>query len=71
MMDIRTLLVTTSRTLVDIATTALPPVRARGVKSRMCPPYPQRDRKKATKWGGVSESPFKKGGPVSVLGRAR
>ena len=42
------------------------PVRARGVKSRMCPPYPQRDRKKATKWGGVSESPYKKGGPVSV-----
>ena len=24
-----------------------------------------------TKWGGVSESPYKKGGPVSVLGRAR
>ena len=23
-----------------------PPVRARGVKSRMCPPYPQRDRKR-------------------------
>ena len=23
------------------------------------------------KWGGVSESPYKKGGPVSVLGRAR
>ena len=22
--------------------------------------------KKATKWGGVSKSPFKKGGPVSV-----
>ena len=22
------------------------PVRARGVKSRMCPPYPQRDRKR-------------------------
>ena len=27
--------------------------------------------RKATKWGGVSESPYKKGGPVSVLGRAR
>ena len=26
---------------------------------------------KATKWGGVSESPYKKGGLVSVLGRAR
>ena len=24
----------------------IPPVRARGVKSRMCPPYPQRDRKR-------------------------
>ena len=23
------------------------------------------------KWGGVSESPYKKVGPVSVLGRAR
>ena len=27
--------------------------------------------KKATNWGGVSESPYKKVGPVSVLGRAR
>ena len=26
---------------------------------------------KATKWGCVSESPYKKVGPVSVLGRAR
>ena len=42
-----------------------------GVRPRMCPSYPQRDRKKATKWGGVSESPYKKDGPVSVLGRAR
>ena len=25
---------------------ATAPVRARGVKSRMCPPYPQRDRKR-------------------------
>ena len=33
-----------------------------GVKSRMCPPYPQRDRKRRLlKWGGVSESPYKKG----------
>ena len=36
----------------------------RGVKSRMCPPYP-------CNWSGVSESPYKKVGPVSVLGRAR
>ena len=42
-----------------------------GVRPRRCPPYPQRDRKKATKWGGVSESPYKKDGPVSVLGRVR
>ena len=40
-----------------------------GVKSRMCPPYPQRDRKR--RLNGVSESPYKKGGPVSVFGRAR
>ena len=46
-------------------------LRARGVESRMCPLYPQRDRKKATKLGGVSESPYKKDGPVSLLGRAR
>ena len=26
---------------------------------------------KATNWGDVLESPYKKGGPVSVLGRAR
>ena len=26
---------------------------------------------KATKWGGVLESPYKKGGPVLVFGRAR
>ena len=26
---------------------------------------------KATKWGAVSESPYKKVGPVSVLGGAR
>ena len=37
----------------------------------MCPPYPQRDRKRRLNGGGVSESPYKKGGPVSVLGRAR
>ena len=30
-----------------------------------------KSRFKLTKWGGVSESPYKKGGPVSVLGRAR
>ena len=40
-------------------------MRARGVKSRMCPPNPQRDRKRPTKWGGVSESPYKKGGAGS------
>ena len=28
-------------------------------------------RKKATNWGGVSKSPYKKVGPMSVLGRAR
>ena len=27
--------------------------------------------KKATKWGGVSESPYKKSGPVSVFVRVR
>ena len=56
------------------------PVRTRGVKSRMCPPYPQRKsenvssvspacRKRRLIWA-VSESPYKKGGPVSVLGWA-
>ena len=50
--------------------TGCPPVRARGVKSRMCPPYPQRDRKRRLN-GAVSESPYKKGGPVSVFARAR
>ena len=33
-------------------------------------PYPQRDRKRRLN-GAVSESPYKKGGPVSVLRRAR
>ena len=47
------------------------PVRARGLSRECVLRIPQRDRKKATKWGGVSESPYKKGGPVSVLGRAR
>ena len=35
-----------------------------GVKSKICPTYPQRVVK-----GVVSESPYKKSGPVSVLGR--
>ena len=47
------------------------PVRARGVKSRMCTSVSPAWSQKATKWGGVSESPYKKVGPVSVLGRAR
>ena len=47
------------------------PVRARGVMSRMCTSVSPAWSKKATKWGGVSESPYKKVGPVSVLGRAR
>ena len=41
-----------------------------GVKSRICHPYPQRVVK-TTNRGGVSESPYKKVGPVSVLGQAR
>ena len=50
-----------------------PPYRPRegpGVKSRMCPPYPQHDRKRRLN-GAVLKSPYKNGGPVSVLGRAR
>ena len=38
----------------------------RGFKSKIRPPYPQRVVKKAIKCGGVSESSYKKGGPVSV-----
>ena len=49
----------------------VPPVRARGLSRECAPPYPQRDRKRRPKWGGVSESSYKKVGPVSVLGRAR
>ena len=49
----------------------LPQVRAQGFKTRMYPLYPQRDRKRRLNGGGVSESPYKKVGPVSVLGRAR
>ena len=47
------------------------PVRARGVKSRMCPPYPQRDRKRRLNGAVCRNHRIKKGGPVSVLGRAR
>ena len=45
------------------------PVRAGGgdVKSIMCPPYSPR----VVNWGGLSESPYKKVGPMSVLGRGR
>ena len=43
---------------------------AGGFKSRIRPPYPQRVVNK-TNLGGVSESPYKKVGPVSVFGRAR
>ena len=42
-----------------------PPWGRRGFKSRIRPSYLQRVVK-ATKWDGVSESPYKKGGPVSV-----
>ena len=42
-----------------------------GLSRECAPPYPQRDRKRRLKWGGVSESPYKKVGPVSVLGLAR
>ena len=41
-----------------------------GGESRIHAPYPKHVVK-ATKWGGVSESPYKKVGTVSVLGRAR
>ena len=46
------------------------PVRARGVKSGMCPPYPERDRKRRLN-RAVCRNHRIKGGPVSVLGRAR
>ena len=47
------------------------PVRARGVKSRMSPPYPQRDRKRRLNGAVCPNHRFQKGGPVSLLGRAR
>ena len=45
------------------------PMRTPGdFKSRIRPPYPLRvvQNTVPTKWGGVSESSHKKGGPVSV-----
>ena len=44
-----------------IAGLTMPPLGRREIKSRIHPPYPQRVVK-ATKWGGVLESPYKKGG---------
>ena len=41
-------------------------VRARGVKSRMCPPYPQRDRKRRLNGAVCRNHRIKRGGPVSV-----
>ena len=48
-----------------VAPLASIPVRARGVKSKMCLPYLQRDRKRRL-IGAVSESPYKKGGLVGA-----
>ena len=42
-----------------------------GVKSRMCPPYPQRDRKRRLNGAVLSESPYKKGWSRVGVGRAR
>ena len=36
--------------LLNLLRLTFPPVRARGVKSGMCPPYPQRDRKRRLIW---------------------
>ena len=46
------------------------PVRTRGYKSGIRPPYPSVSLK-ATKWGGVSGSLYKKGYPRVGIGRAR
>ena len=56
--------------IFELTVLYLSPVRARGL-SRQCVLRIHSVSKKATNWGGVSESPYKKGGPVSVLGRAR
>ena len=44
--------------------------RGGGVKSRMCPPYPQRDRKRRLIGAVCRNHRIKRGGPVSVLWRA-
>ena len=41
-----------------------------GIKTRICPPCPHAHRNRRLK-RGVSRNSYKKGGPVSVLGRAR
>ena len=42
-----------------------------GVKSRMYPPYPKRDRKRRLNGAVCWNHRIKRVGPVSVLGRAR
>ena len=55
---------------IERNTLCMHPHEGMGVKSRMCPPYPKRDRKRRLNGAVCRNSPYKKGGPVSVIGRA-